>query len=278
MSDTQTVTPDEVTFDAEVENAPIEDGGQGEAPEATAPEPKYLDLSEFSDHVVRVKVDGQEIEVPVSELPNGYSRTQDYTRKAQALAEERRQVEQAAIIQRALEVDPQRTLAYLQEQYLGQGEPQADPYEGLDPVQARLMQEVDELRGFQEQMQYERSYADVDRRLGAIESNFGEVVSREEVLQEATRRQTLDLEGVAEALVGRKMWAQRQATEQHAATRTAEDQARQQAAADATALSSSSHNVTSPTGTYQGGGGIEGALDAAMKQLGMSDADIWGTG
>lgn len=42
--------------------------------------------------VYTVKVDGQEIQVPLDELLKGYSRMQDYTRKTQKLAEERNAV------------------------------------------------------------------------------------------------------------------------------------------------------------------------------------------
>ena len=41
----------------------------------------------------RVKVDGEEVEVPLDELLKGYSRTADYTRKTQAIAEARKQAE-----------------------------------------------------------------------------------------------------------------------------------------------------------------------------------------
>lgn len=43
---------------------------------------------------VKVKVDGEEAEVTLKELQSGYSRTQDYTRKTQALADQRRQLEE----------------------------------------------------------------------------------------------------------------------------------------------------------------------------------------
>ena len=44
----------------------------------------------------RVKVGGEEIEVPEDELLKGYSRQQDYTRKTMELAAQRQQVEQVA--------------------------------------------------------------------------------------------------------------------------------------------------------------------------------------
>jgi|SRR5689334_1640119 len=57
-----------------------EETAEEEAPEGEdEPEPTY-----------KVKVDGQEAEVPLSELLKGYSREQDYTRKTMALAEERK--------------------------------------------------------------------------------------------------------------------------------------------------------------------------------------------
>ena len=43
-----------------------------------------------------VRVDGQEIEVTLEELQNGYSRQQDYTRKTQELAQQRKTVEEQA--------------------------------------------------------------------------------------------------------------------------------------------------------------------------------------
>lgn len=46
---------------------------------------------EEEEPVYAVTVDGQEMEVPLSELVRGYSRTADYTRKTQALAAERQQ-------------------------------------------------------------------------------------------------------------------------------------------------------------------------------------------
>lgn len=46
----------------------------------TTEEPRY-----------KVKVDGEELEVPLNELLNGYMRQADYTRKTQALAQERKQ-------------------------------------------------------------------------------------------------------------------------------------------------------------------------------------------
>ena len=57
--------------------------------EQTDVEEKAPQLQTFT-----VKVDGQEVEVTQEELINGYSRQQDYTRKTQELAQQRKTIEQ----------------------------------------------------------------------------------------------------------------------------------------------------------------------------------------
>ena len=42
----------------------------------------------------KVKIDGEEVEVTLDELQSGYSRQQDYTRKTQELAQQRKIIEQ----------------------------------------------------------------------------------------------------------------------------------------------------------------------------------------
>lgn len=64
---------------------PAEEADEAES-EATQDEQKYT-----------VKVNGEEREVPLSELLNGYSRTEDYKAKTAAVAEQRRNLEAQAI-------------------------------------------------------------------------------------------------------------------------------------------------------------------------------------
>ena len=60
-----------------------------------------------------IKVDGEQQQVSLEELQNGYQRQADYTRKTQELASERQRLQQAETIVSALEADPQGTLAAL---------------------------------------------------------------------------------------------------------------------------------------------------------------------
>jgi hypothetical protein len=112
-------------------DAPISDGveadagpevgeaGEAEQFEAVSEEParQYLEVEDPDNRWVRTKVDGEEIEVPYSEFQRGYSRESDYTRKTQALAEQRREAEFGIRLQQALNANPRMTLQLLAEQH-----------------------------------------------------------------------------------------------------------------------------------------------------------------
>ncbi len=75
---------------------------EGQAEELAAEEPQEEAAEEVSEEPqeevqetprYRVKVDNEELEVDLDELIKGYSRTSDYTKKTQTLAEQRKQVE-----------------------------------------------------------------------------------------------------------------------------------------------------------------------------------------
>ena len=72
---------------AEVEAAPEVEEVEVEA-EAEEQEEEVQETPRY-----RVKVDNEELEVDLDELIKGYSRTSDYTKKTQSLAEQRKQVE-----------------------------------------------------------------------------------------------------------------------------------------------------------------------------------------
>lgn len=88
----------ELVEDAEEGQAPKEDGGAAEAEdEATEAVEEDAETAEEQpeeedrpEPTYKVKVSGEEVEVPLSELLKGYSRERDYTAKTMALAEERK--------------------------------------------------------------------------------------------------------------------------------------------------------------------------------------------
>ena len=85
-----------------------------------ATEPASADSPEVSSEAgtepagdYTVKIDGEERQVTLTELQDGYQRQADYTRKTQELAEERQRLQQAEAIASALETDPAGTIAAL---------------------------------------------------------------------------------------------------------------------------------------------------------------------
>ena len=100
----QASEPSQVQQEEVIEEAPIEAQAEEEV-EADVPEEveeQYeIEVAEVAqetsetspDPVYRVKVDGEEFEVSLDELRNGYQRQSDYTRKSQSLAEQRKAYE-----------------------------------------------------------------------------------------------------------------------------------------------------------------------------------------
>ena len=121
------------------------DEAQSESPEAEAR--SYVEVDDPDNRFVRVKVDGEEVEVPFSELQRGYSREASYTQKSQALAERAKDVEYAARLQQALSTNPHRTLEILADQYgltVAQVKQQLDDEPEIqysDPLERQLAEE-----------------------------------------------------------------------------------------------------------------------------------------
>ncbi len=81
---------------------------------------------EDQPQVFTVKVDGKEVEVTLEELQKGYSRTQDYTRKTQQIAEVRKQTEAELQEVRAEREQYAQLLGALQAQVQQAAQPQVD--------------------------------------------------------------------------------------------------------------------------------------------------------
>lgn len=131
-----------------------------------------------------VRVDGKDVEVPLNELTDGYLRHSDYTRKTQALAEERQRYQHFDALDRAFQEDPIGTLRDLSNalgvspEKLVEGtnpnrrDIEIDPD---DPVAAQL-REIQEWRRNVDQREEQRAVAErqaaVDRELEAVKVKF----------------------------------------------------------------------------------------------------------
>ena len=112
----------------EVEEEAPESEEEGQAEEETeeevSAESEESEEEEFEvvaeeDLKYTIKVDGEELEVGIDELKNGYQRQADYTRKSQALAEQRKETEKIQSERQQLEQERQmyaNGLQMLQEQ------------------------------------------------------------------------------------------------------------------------------------------------------------------
>ena len=105
--------------DSGVEDAPDDESAEEQSEEGEESE------EQEQPQTFTVKVDGKEVDVTLDELQKGYSRTQDYTRKTQQIAEVRKQVEQETQAVRAERQQYAQLLGALQAQ-LQVSEPQVD--------------------------------------------------------------------------------------------------------------------------------------------------------
>jgi hypothetical protein len=168
-----------------MDEAPVETGAAAEvgpadsgeaAPEAIeqpdeggAEEPsrQYVEIDDPDNRFVRVKVDGEDVEIPFSEALRGYSREADYTRKAQTVAQQRQEAEYGLNLQRALEANPEMTLRILAESYgLDQAQQleqvvAEDEQEYTDPLERALAQE----RRAREELEARISQREIDEQL-----------------------------------------------------------------------------------------------------------------
>jgi hypothetical protein len=107
----------------ESESQPVEDeedvseeeGEYEEEDEEYNPEDNR-DAEGEDTEVYTVMVNGEEVEVDIEELRNGYSRQSDYTRKTQEIAEERKKMEEAASVM----LQQQQDIQQVREQYINQ--------------------------------------------------------------------------------------------------------------------------------------------------------------
>jgi hypothetical protein len=161
--ETDTTVDEEVVEDTEEaeeveEEAPEEEEGQAEEETEEEVEEEEFDVVAEEDLKYTIKVDGEELEVGIEELKNGYQRQADYTRKSQALAEQRKETEAIQSERQRLEQERQmyaNGLQMLQEQQNSK----LQEFEGInweelkseDPYQYMLKK--DEYRDAQEKVQ-----------------------------------------------------------------------------------------------------------------------------
>lgn len=184
------------------EEDPVLDGQVDEVG-GTEDDVPVIDIDALGDHYVTVKVDGEDVRVPLSEAVAGYSRQADYTRKTQELAQQRQELQWASAIRAALENDPAGTIDLLADHYgVSRKEAQRmvdeDPYltdthYGMeDPVAKRLAEIDTRVSAFEKMQAQQRLEAEIER----LQAAYGEDFNAQEVVSAALAQGSTNLEAV----------------------------------------------------------------------------------
>ena len=149
----------EVAVSADEELDVQDDELSDETTEEQSEEGEETEEEEKPAEVYTVKVDGKEVEVTLDELQKGYSRTQDYTRKTQQIAETRKAVDAEASAIRAEREQYAQLLGALKQQLESTEAPvDMDRLYNEDPIewvrQSEVMrQKQDKLAAIQSEQQ-----------------------------------------------------------------------------------------------------------------------------
>jgi hypothetical protein len=254
-----TVTETEFTTDGTPEGA-----GESVA-ETVSEQVEAIESAETTDSgEVLFEVDGKPI--TVDEARNGYLRQADYTRKTQELAEQRKSLRNAEVLQAALQRDPQATLKALADAYgvgfANQVASTADEDGGWGDVgdTEQVDPRLEELVQWRQQQEVAAAQAHIQKELTDLESVYGEF-DHSEVLRFALDR------GFPDVTSAFKAW--RFDDVQTELSRRTEEQKRVQAKRDAQVVEASAGRAgATSAGTPQGGMSIRDAWLAAKKEHG----------
>jgi hypothetical protein len=173
----ETVQDDAEEADAEYEEADVED--EQSDPDEEDDTEEVIEQELPDDLVIKVKDDGKELEVTLDELRKGYSRYSDYTRKTQALAEERKSFQGEAEAIRMERAQYAELLPALKAQLevQSEAEPDWDNLYNEDPIEAARLER-----------HWRKSHQERAAKLQAIEAEQKRVA--EETAKDQTRALT----------------------------------------------------------------------------------------
>lgn len=208
--------PDPVVAGDPVDNGVA--GGDGAA--NVEPVTNYLDVDQYGDHLVKVKIGGEEKELPFSKVRDGLMMQEAFTQKTQELAEEKRRLQQAAALVDALDMSPAETLAQLAEVY------DLDPTSGFERIQRDPQEQ--QLRNTQRQLAQQQAALARERieiELTTLQQQYGATEADIRAAAAYAKDKGLDLVTAYKATAFDNVRSQGQ--------QTAATQARRQAAAAA---------------------------------------------
>lgn len=165
-------TDEDIDSDEDLSNEVDDDAEVTESDEDTDElEDDPFDFDLYGDRLVTIKVDGEEIEVPLAELRSGYMRQADYTRKTQATAKDAEAATTWNALQTALARDFDGTVSALRQHF---GIEPAGNEEILDPLERDVRD-----------MQAWRASQEAERRQQAINAELSDLKVKDPDLDEA---------------------------------------------------------------------------------------------
>lgn len=168
---------------------PVEDG---------EPAAEQLDRAP-AEQSFPVQIDGQEVQVSLSELRDGYLRRRDYTQKAQEVGAQRNALAEWDALQRAFDTDPAQTLAILARHYNVPTEelPEAPDDVPRGPsVEERRLAELETWR--ENELLHQKEMA-VDRELDRLHREYGDF-DNDRLFGYAVQHELRDLEVALKAM------------------------------------------------------------------------------
>lgn len=248
------------------------------------PEYDYLDIDDdLASKHVKIKVDGEEVSVSLSEALQGYSRTQDYTRKTQELSEQRKQADQALRLQQAFATNPGMTVRILAEQaglpveeFLNlspqqQQQALSDEQQFDDPLERQLHEERQARLALEAKFEQRESDERLKHATDGLKQQFAATDDQVRAVVMQAYQQGYGIEAFPMIYQAMAFQASQQVTAQQTAAQQAEEQRRRQAAAAASQAVSSGSGASGtttqqPAGTYNS---IREAVAAAIDQHGL---------
>jgi len=173
-----------------------------------SPNTPILSVEEYSNYRVPIKLDGEDLEVPLSEALAGYQRQADYTRKTQELAQQREQFQFATALQSALDNDPAATIDLLSKHYgisrqaVSEMIADGEDFDSLDPTEQKYRELDKRLASFEDY----QSKQEIEREVQRLKSKY-EDFNINEVVTTALRLNSTDLEGTYKQIAFDKMMA-----------------------------------------------------------------------
>ena len=211
----------EVPTDDLAVGEPVEGADEAEEIVLTA-----LDIAEYANHTVDVKVNGEIVRVPLSEAVAGYQRHSDYTSKTQEVAAQKEQIQWATAMRGALDNDPAGTLKLLSAHYgvdavpaVSVAAPEDSWAEDPDPRYASLEQR---LAVFEEAQATANLHADLNR----LQTKYGEDFDPKEVVAAALQLGSQDLEATFKQIAFDRILAKGTASKAATATQVAAAEAK----------------------------------------------------